>query len=390
MRFILWSIALARSDISEGVDVGLSVGMVARCLNTPHVRGMGRYLLELLRQSRPADDLHWHLFGDDPRYPIMLPAGVSADVDVFAFRGDRFYLWEQIGLPVRAIKTAVDVLHCTETTLPLWQPRPTVVTVHDTLTWEDAYAGKVDNAYWNRLQPAALAKCAAVITISESSKNDILARWPGLEPKLAVIPHGIGEDYFHESTPALPEAMQREVGAAPYVVYLGGPMGRKRFSWALEVVARCSQPALKLIACGFSDAAAREAKEGLPREMCSRVHFPGFLSEDELIAVYRGAQAVLYPTLYEGFGFPAIEAQASGVPVLFSALGSLRELIGPLAVVVPADDMQAWVSALDHALSVGRESLREKALSAKEWAKGFSWEKSFERHLAVYRKACGK
>lgn len=370
--------------------MGLSVGMVARCLNTPHVRGMGRYLLELLRQSRLQNDLHWRLFGDDPRYPLDLPAEVSAEVDIFSFRGDRFYFWEQIGLPFRAIKSDVDVLHCTETTLPLWQPKPTVVTVHDTLTWEETYAGKIDDAYWNRLQPAALAKCAAVITISESSKNDILARWPGLEPKLTVIPHGIGDDYFRESTPSLPKDTRQEIGDSPYVVYLGGPMGRKRFSWALEVVARCSQPSLKLIACGFSSAAVREAKESLPQEMRSRVHFPGFLSEDELIAVYRSAQAVLYPTLYEGFGFPAIEAQASGVPVLFSPLGSLRELIGPLAVVVPADDMQAWVSALDRTLSIDREALNERSASAKEWAKGFSWEKSFEKHLAVYRRAAGR
>lgn len=370
--------------------MGLSVGMVARCLNTPHVRGMGRYLLELLRQSGRVDGLHWHLFGDDPRYPIVPPEGISTEVDVFSFRGDRFYFWEQIGLPIRSIKTGIDVLHCTETTLPLWQPKPTVVTVHDTLTWEEKYPNKVDHAYWNRLQPAALERCAAVITISESSKNDILARWPGLEPKLTVIPHGIGEDYFLEATPALPAATRLEIGGSPYVVYLGGPMGRKRFAWALEVVARCSQPALKLIACGFGDAAAREAKEGLPREMRSRVHFPGFLSEEELIAVYRGARAVLYPTLYEGFGFPAIEAQASGVPVLFSALGSLKELIGPLAMVVPPDDMQAWVSALDSALSSSEETLSGKALAAKAWAKGFSWEKSFEKHLAVYLEAAGK
>ena len=124
---------------------------------------------------------------------------------------------------------------------------------------------------------------------------------------------------------------------------------------------------------------------GLPSELQARVHFANFLSDEELRALYRGSAAVLYPTLYEGFGFPAVEAQAAGVPAIFSALGSLRELIGPLAMVVPPHDIEAWLAALAQARALG-EARAEKARAARAWARKFSWTENFDRHLAIYQK----
>jgi len=365
--------------------MALKVGLVARCLNTEHIRGMGKYVFELLQQSNPQQGLEWYLFGDDPRYGMVTPADKPLINDIFAFKGDRFHLWEQLGLPLRAIKRDIDVLHCTEGTLSLWQPKPTVVTVHDTLSWEERADTLVATAYYETILPAAMKRCAAIITISESSKTDILARWPWLENKLSVIPHGIESAYFTTEPGKIPEDLQANIGDAAYLVYLGGPMERKRFNWALEVLARTEHRSLKLVACGFESEARRIAADKLPTSLQERVHFANFLSDSELRALYRGAQAVLYPTLYEGFGFPAVEAQAAGVPVIFSALGSLKELIGPLALVAPPDDLDAWLAAVTEAMSMGeRRAVRARA--ASEWAKQFSWKESFEKHLAVYRK----
>jgi alpha-1,3-rhamnosyl/mannosyltransferase len=102
--------------------------------------------------------------------------------------------------------------------------------------------------------------------------------------------------------------------------------------------------------------------------------------------LYYHANAVLYPTLYEGFGFPALEAQAVGTPVLFSALGSLAELQGPDAIVLSPKDFDAW-------LGTCRRLLRERnepslpSPRARAWASGFSWDVSAKRHLDVYRRA---
>lgn len=364
----------------------MKIGMVARCLNTEHIRGMGKYVYEILRNGQRHADLQWRLFGDDPRYGMVTPPGTNAHAEVFTFRGDRFRAWEQVGVPLRLRRDRPDVLHATEGALALWQPVPTVVTVHDTLAWEERPDTLGARMYWDKLVPAGLRKCAEVVTISESSRTDILKRWPWLEPKLTVIPHGIDEEYFHPENSTIPEGLTRQIGGSPYLVYLGGPMQRKRPDWAIEVFAACAQPGLKLVMCGFGNSARKAAQSALAPEMQSRVLFAEFLQDAELRALYRGAQAVLYPTLYEGFGFPALEAQAAGTPVLFSPLGSLKELVGPLAMVVPPHDREAWIAAIAQTAQPG-EWRAERARAALAWTRGFRWQDSFDKHLTVYRRA---
>lgn len=348
---------------------------------------MGRYVFELLQQSKTQHDVEWRLFADDPRHPLHVPIGLRHDTAVFTFRGDRFSLWEQVGLPLRVRGAGLDLLHCTEGSLPWWQPTPTVVTLHDTLAWDERNDGAASRFYFDKLLPAALARCAAVITISESSRRDIVAKWPALAHKLTVIPHGIGDEYFSDGPGALPEVLQAAVGSSPYIVYMGGPIARKRFDWAVKVLAACARPDLHLVACGFGASAGATAHAALPQALRDRVHFAPFLSDAELLSLYRGAGAVLYPTLYEGFGFPAIEAQAAGVPAIFSALGSLAEMVGPLAFVVDHDDLAAWVHAVQRALVLAPTERTGRAAEARNWALGFSWGSSFQRHLAVYHNA---
>lgn len=361
----------------------MKIGLVARCLNTAHVRGMGKYVMELLRHS--SDDIAWHLFADDPRHPLLHPESPRFTPDIFEFRGDRFRLWEQLGLPQRARRLPLSLLHCTEGALPLWQPLPTVVTLHDTLAFDERPDTPGERLYWDHVVPAALKRAAHVITISDCSRRDILKRWPELEPRLTVIHHGIEPRYFEPPTTSIPTPLQTALGGARYAVYLGGPMKRKRFDWALQVLATQPDPSLKLIACGFGAAARDEARAALPPALQGRVLFAEFLSDEALHALYVGAAAVLYPTLYEGFGFPAIEAQAAGTPVIFSPLGSLAELVGPLATLVPADDLQAWAAALHTAATMAPAQRAERAQAAASWARRFRWAQSWERHLEVYR-----
>jgi alpha-1,3-rhamnosyl/mannosyltransferase len=200
-----------------------------------------------------------------------------------------------------------------------------------------------------------------------------------------VIPHGIDEEYFQAEDSTIPGSLAREIGNAPYLVYLGGPMQRKRPDWAIEVLEASSQPDLKLVMCGFGSAARKTAQAALAPQLQARVIFAEFLQDAELRALYRRAQAVLYPTLYEGFGFPALEAQAAGTPILFSALGSLTELIGPLAIVVPPYDRQAWVAAVAETARMG-EARAERARAAAQWVRRFVWQESFDKHMAVYRR----
>lgn len=363
----------------------LHVGVDARCLNTTHVRGMGKYVAEMMAHGPREEVIQWTLYGDRPEEPFHAPAGTPARIELFDFKGYRFHTWEQVGLPWRSSRAGVDVLHCTATTLPWWQPVPTVVTLHDTLPWQGDRAPS-DAWYLDRLTPAALRKCRAVITISEASRRDIVALWPWLEPKLHVIPHGVGDSYFAVPDEKSAETLRAQTEGHPYLLYIGGALERKRFAWAARIIEALQEPQLRLLVCGFAKGEAERARDSLPPAVRERIHFLPFVSEAEMPAYYRNAVAVLYPTLYEGFGFPAVEAQAVGTPVVFSALGSLQELQGPSSEVLPAEDLDAWLQCL-------RRLLHERAANpvpnelARQWARQFSWDVSALKHREVYREA---
>src|SRR5437763_7794197 len=116
-------------------DELIRVGADARCLNRPHLRGMGKYLSEVIARSCACQAVRWELLADRPDLPLHLPVNAGVTAHVFDCRGYRFHLWEQLALPRRARRCRVDVLHCPASSLPLWQPMPVVVTLHDTMPW---------------------------------------------------------------------------------------------------------------------------------------------------------------------------------------------------------------------------------------------------------------
>jgi alpha-1,3-rhamnosyl/mannosyltransferase len=345
---------------------------------------MGKYVAEMITHTDPLAKIAWLFFADRPETTFHRPLNVTSAVELFEIKGHRFHGWEQIGLPWRAKRAEVQVLHCTGSTLPYWQPVPTIVTLHDTLLWENIEPWSYESWYLGYLIPSALRKCAAVITISEASRRDILKLWPTLEDKLCVIPHGVSDAYLNaENQPLSPQTLEI-TRQEPYLLYIGGVLERKRFSWAAKVLAHLNQPDLRLLACGFTEEERDHTRRLLDPCLRKRISFLPFVQEDTMIQLYQHAAAVLYPTLYEGFGFPAVEAQAVGTPVLFSALGSLRELVGPAAEILPPEDLDSWVQTCKRLISQ-RSKVQAPNSAARTWARRFSWEASAARHLELYR-----
>ncbi len=368
----------------------LTVGVDARCLTVNHLRGMGNYLCGMIGALAADQSLAWRFFSDRPDLPFHKPLPADRDAPLAAFDcpGFRFRLWEQAALPLQARWQGVDVLHCTENTAPLWQPVPTVVTIHDTMVWDRDEAIRA-GFYRDVLLPRAFDRAAALITISEQSKRDILRLWPQLAAKLHVIPHGV-DAAFLKTQPALLDAALREAGIRePYLLYCGGTMPRKRLAWAVDIFAALVEPSLQLVVMGVPASSHAAARDALPPELRERVIFAPFLAQSLMPRLFQNAAALLYPTLYEGFGFPALEAQAVGTPVLMSALGSLAELIGPGAIMLEPEDRAGWIGAARAALDQRRGHARPN-LDARRWAARFSWDASAAAHRAVYRRAAGK
>ena len=361
--------------------VKLRVAVDVRSLNVVHLRGMGRYLREVITRGSALDAVQWLLLSDRPDRPFHLPEVAGVRSELFSCRGYRFHAWDQLALPWHVARRSVDVLHCPSTVAPWWQPVPTVVTIHDTLPWAPEDPDR--DAHTDYLLPAAYRKCAAVITISKSSQRDILQKWPELGAKLHVVPHGVDEAYLNAVPCGLSESLLAMGVRPPYLLYLGGELPRKRAEWAVEVLAALADPRLSLVLCGLKPSAQDRVRDAAGPEIRPRLVFASFVPDSDMVRLYQNAVALLYPTLYEGFGFPALEAQAVGTPALFSALGSLAELVGPGAFVLPPYDRNAWVEVCRKLLAERRQTPLPRE-DARRWAHGFSWEVSAARHLEVF------
>lgn len=357
----------------------MRIALDGRVLNTPHLRGMGKATLELLQQGIQTSDVSFAILGDEPRFPVHSPQSDRISVHTWEVKGDRFRAWEQFGLPWRARSLGCDVLHSLGTWCPYWQPVPTVVTVHDTVPWEE----EQPSFFLNRLIPAAYARSSAIIAISENTRRDVLNRWPRLADKLVVIPHGVSDRYLDSQIAPLPQALIDVGVRPPYLLYFGGEIPRKRLQWAIDVWNELGRSDVRLVLAGLATPKETPWRDPLPRHLQDLVIALEFVSETDMPSLYAHAEAVLYPTLYEGFGFPAVESQASGVPVLMSSLGSLSELIGPGAVVLPPHDLAAWVAACHRILAGDKPD----AAASRQWAQRFSWKRTFEQTLEVYQRA---
>jgi alpha-1,3-rhamnosyl/mannosyltransferase len=363
----------------------LTIGADARCLNVAHLRGMGKYLWHVIDRTAKEPGVRWHLFADRPDLPMHTPASAQAKADVFEMRGYRFRTWEQIGLPWRAVRTGVHLVHSPGSTMPLCQPVPAVVTIHDTVPWQLADEVASPRWYWKLLLPLAFRRCAAVITISDCSRRDLVRLWPWIEAKLHVVPHGIDRAYLEVEPGTLESELAIYGVRAPYMVYIGGIIPRKRLSWALRVWGHLADARVQLVVCGVDKHCWPEVIAQVAEANRTRLCLLPFVPEEQMPRLYQNAVAVLYPTLYEGFGLPALEAQAVGTPVLFSDVGSLSELKGPAACVLPTDDLEAWVSCCRRLLAE-RSDCPQPIEAARRWAAQFSWDESARKHLEVYYK----
>ncbi len=360
------------------------IGLDARALNTAFVRGIGEYILPLVGRLNQDHAVDWVFYGHRPDLPFHRPVGCeTARVVLRDVPGYRFHAWEQMALPARALFDRVSLLHCTATTMPLWQPVPTIVTIHGTIPWNTGES-MAPGTYRDTLLPRAFRRCAAVITISHHSKGDILARWPDLASKIHVIHHGINDLFLNRMPVPLPEHLAGLGIDKPYLLYLGGTTPRKRLDWTLDLFQALGRDDIALVVCGVAVADHAAYRDRLPPNMRPNVVFAPFLAAEDMPTLYQNALAVLYPTLYEGFGRPALDAQAVGTPVLVSDVSSLRELVGPTSIALDPTDDAGWLQAC-RAVIARRIGAVNPDEASRVWARQFSWATSAERHWKVYR-----
>jgi len=320
----------------------------------------GRYLVQQLTGQQ--------------RYAREIVAQLAEHMDVIAppgtLRGARGHLWEQVVLP-RRLKGGL--LWSPSTTGPL-AVRRQVVTIHDCAFFDQAHCFSRAFAAWYQFLVPRLARAARhIITDSEFSKQRIVELCRVSPAKVDVVYCGVGTRFRPHSTDEITSARDK-LGLPPrYVLCVGSLEPRKNLVRLLAAWQRI-QPqldGLSLVLAGAKSHVFRDAGLSVP----SAVHLAGYLSDELLPTVYAGAEMFVYPSVYEGFGLPVLEAMASGVPVVTSNVASLPEVAGDAAVTVDPQDVESIAAGIERLASDGRlrAVLREKGLSR---ASRFTWQRA--------------
>lgn len=298
---------------------------------------------------------------------------------------------EQFWLSYKMVGTDLSMFHAMYG-CPLYCPVPTVMTVHDcfTLRFPERYPA------WFRLftrigvnRPARKAR--AIITPSKASKEDIV-NLLGIAPeKITVVPHGVDFDTFTRASEQRKEEVRERYGLSkPFLLHLGGFSPIKNTLRIIEAFAAvCNETALRDVLLVFAGAKtwSWEENEAAVRRLGlqDRVVFTGYFPQTDLPALYGAAQALVYPSLIEGFGMPLLEAFACGTPVITSNRSALAEIAGNAAMLVNPESVDELAGAISLMFS-NPQARREVQARGSARVASFTWGEAAQRTLAVYER----
>jgi glycosyltransferase involved in cell wall biosynthesis len=303
-------------------------------------------------------------------------------------------LWHRLRLPIPVewFTGPVHIFHSTDFVLPPVRQARTILTVHD-LTFmrlpECAEAGL--RAYLDKVVPRSIQRADLVLADSQSTKKDLIELLGVSPDKIEVVYAGVERRFRPmEGEMALHRVKKRYGLNFPFILSLGTLEPRKNFTRLIEAYALMRDRGLKLVIAGgkgwlYDEIFAKVEELGLE----DKIIFPGFIADEDLPALYNLAKIFVFPSLYEGFGLPPLEAMACGTPVVTSDRPSLPEVVGGAGLMVEATDDQELARAMERVLTDEnlRREMREKGL--RQAAK-FTWEAAAEKLLDVYRRLGSK
>jgi glycosyltransferase involved in cell wall biosynthesis len=294
-------------------------------------------------------------------------------------------LWEQTGLPLAAMRLRLDVLFNPGFTAPVLCPCPQVTTFHDLQhKRHPEYFRWFDLPFWRMCLWASAHRSRILLAPSEATRADLL-RFYGLREKVRVVPEGVDTAFFEIGR-------ERQTGGIePYVLCPSTSHPHKGLVPLIRAFAqvRRAQPGLRLVITGVRGFHAGAVDQAIAESpLGDAVRLTGWVPRAELYKLFRHAFAFVYPSTFEGFGLPVVEALAAGVPAACSAIEPLASMAGDAALQFEPGNEAAIAAALLHLIE--DPALRAKlAAAGPVRAREFSWERSAEGTLAALRDACG-
>jgi len=365
----------------------MRIGVDVRDLRRGVMTGIGRYLHNLLTYVGRHVTRHEFILYGDPSTGFDLP---GSNMTLKVLRAPCTLWWDQVTVARAAKKDGLDVFFSPYVKGPAYVSCPYVTTIHDLLFYvTPVYRGVRDMVY-QRLFKAhgkfISKRATAIVTVSEHSKRDAIRLFGIREDKIVVIPNCVSERYGPVQDASRIAALKRQLGIREsYILYVGNFKPHKNvaalvraFAQLPSEVRRGHQLVLASKRDSFADELERLANEvGVGQE----VLFTDFVPEEAMATLYSGAALFVYPSLYEGFGLPVLEAMACGAPVVAANTSSLPEVVGDEGVMVTPSDKD-MSTAIGDLMSSGRRR-RELSAYGQRRAKEFSLERTGRALLSL-------
>jgi glycosyltransferase involved in cell wall biosynthesis len=359
----------------------------------PRPVGAGNYIIHLLRALvQQPTGAHFSVFAQPYQRALFdLPANAPVDfIPVPAMPPVLRLLWEQTAFPLRLARLAPDLLHSPHYTLPVFYPGRKVVTLHDLTFFLFPHLHTLPKRYFFRFFTRLSARhAAALLADSESTRQDAIRLAGVRAEKIFTAPLGVTAEFRPLSDAAERERVRQKYALPPqFILFVGLLEPRKNLPLLLRAFAQVKDdlPGQQLVIVGRKGWMFEQAFQLVDAlGLAERVVFAGYVERADLPLVYNLADVFVYPSLYEGFGLPVLEALACGTPTITSDISSMPEIVGQAGCLVPSGDEAALAAALRNLL--GDRDLRQHLAEAgPRRAAAFTWENTAAQTLAVYRK----
>jgi alpha-1,3-rhamnosyl/mannosyltransferase len=379
------------------MGVGVRIAIDGRCAQD-HFPGIGRYIFNLCHALATLQaDLSLLVLYDPDAPSTLLSMQDLAGLPGLELRPVRvgvFSPLSQITVAKLLNDEHVDVYHSPYYIRPYVLPVPAIVTLHDIIPvlWPDRGTSGVAQAIFKLTTRLSITTARRIIVGSNSARADFIQHFGVPSQLTRVVHHGVDARFQppanQEGTVSLVAAVrQRYALERDYILSVGVNKPHKNLVTLVKAFSKVGRKDIQLVFAGPEDHRYPETRQTVSElGLIDRVVFLGPVSVKDLPALYAGASLFAFPSRYEGFGLPVVEAIACGAPVICSSASSLPEVAGDAAILLDPSDSTAWTRELENLLSDSdrRQDLRARGLRR---AAEFTWKKAAEETLAVYREA---
>lgn len=340
--------------------------------------GFGFYVSNLTENLKNIDQKN--------QYVLARP---QSEVD---FSTPQRFIWDQFKFPSIARQNKADLLHQPCFSAPLLFNGPVVVTIHDIISilfpQNIPFASRM---FYSKWMPFSYAKAKHIISISESTKRDIMRVLKIPENKITVIHNGYDAKLKKKiSEEEITKVRAKYSLPQDYLLHIGTLEPRKNLDFLIDVFCEAIKDKknanLSLVITGKKGWYFEGLFEKVRKlELEEKVIFTGYIDEGDKGAIYQGAKIFTFPSLYEGFGLPPLEAMACGVPVISSNTSSMPEVIGDAGELISPKNKMAWVEAITRINGDEKLYKQMQSKNATQIEK-FDWEKTAQKTIEVYER----